>query len=205
VDTLGNDSKRSRLGETSLDRVVGSPLTSEAPRVLKRALGSDARSALLLGCAALLAACGREKAERDAPPTPPAVHSDVATVEKFVSLPGIVAVRWVEEARGASSGRDLAPGPTDLVLTAYVEINAAEWPALEKSLGGARGTSTFRMEESRAELMLPPDVLDRLPRDGNVRVVQVTDYDIAAIRTGTRAGHTARRIGSGLLMSFTTM
>lgn len=162
-------------------------------------------AARLASLALLLCGCARHAAGDRLPPPTPVLHTDVATVEQFVSLPGVVAVRWVEEPVVRPDSRTLVPGPADFVLTAYVELDPAVWPALEKALGGAKGSATVRMKESWAELILTPRALEQLPREGDARVVTVTDYDIRALRTGTRQGSTGQRVGSGLLMSFSTM
>jgi hypothetical protein len=154
---------------------------------------------------ALLLACTRGEAEGRGPPSEPVVHTDVATVEKLVSLPGIVAVRWIEEPVVPVDRRALVPGPTDYVLTAYVELDPRVWPALEEKLGGARESAAIRIAESRAALVFPPSVLEQLPRDGDSWVVGTAEYDIRPVRRGTRHGEKARRVGSGLLMSFSTM
>jgi len=162
--------------------------------------------ARLVPLLAMIASCSRAESGNRVAAKAPVVHTDAATVEKYVSLPGIVAVRWVEEPVVPSDPRTLVPGPIDYGLTAYVELDPSVWPALEKQLGGPKGAPTERpMEESWAALILTPDVLEQLPRDGGSRIVTMTEYDIRSRRRGTRHGDTAHRIGSGLLMSFSTM
>jgi hypothetical protein len=155
---------------------------------------------------AMIVSCSRTESGSGVTAKAPVVHTDAATVEKYVSLPGIVAVRWLEEPVVPSDTRTLVPGPSDYGLTAYVELDPSVWPALEKQLGGPKGPPTERpMKESWAVLILTAHVLEQLPRDGGSRIVTMTEYDIRSVRRGTRHGDTARRIGPGLLMSFSTM
>jgi hypothetical protein len=159
-------------------------------------------AALALG---LLAACDKPESSRPPAPTAPVVHTDVATVQQFVALPGITAARWIEEPRVPVDPRTSVPGPTDYALSAYVEVDASAWPALETTLGGPTGTTTLRISERRAALLFPPSVLATRPRKGDEVVITASDYNIAPLRRGARQGEVARRVGAGLLMTFFTM
>lgn len=135
----------------------------------------------------------------------PVVHTDPEPVARYVALPGVVAVRWVERPRVPRAARDPFPiGPTDLVMTAFVELDPSVWPALDRALGGPLEARTERLDDAWAAAMLPPATLARLPRGDYVRIADERRYDIRSIRKGTRDGDTAWRIGDGLLMSFST-
>ena len=65
----------------------------------------------------LIAACD------PVPPKEVAVHTDPAPVaEDFPEVGEIVSASWVEERMGAAEGRDAAPGPSDLRLSALVKL-----------------------------------------------------------------------------------
>jgi hypothetical protein len=135
------------------------------------------------------------------------VHTDVATVQRFVSLPGIVAVRWEQEMFNPNTGSSrLLPDRLGATTTIYAELAPSVWPALEEKLGAGKKV-VFPLEESRAKLVLPPEVVAGLPHDGNSRVVEGIEYDIEPLRAehNVLTHGTAVRIGSGLLMSFTKM
>jgi hypothetical protein len=161
----------------------------------------------------LFFACSRPEPEGRETPTAPVVHTDIATVERFVSLPGVTAVRWMETPAGAPGSR-WVPGPTDSVLTAYVELAPDAWPLLERFRPSSPGDAssaqdplsvapTFRIDAPLA--VLPPQVAKELPREGLKLVVTAPDYDIRPLRHGPRTGDGAWRVGPGLLMFFSTM
>ncbi|MFE6613062.1 hypothetical protein [Amycolatopsis sp. NPDC057786] len=66
----------------------------------------------------LIAACSSPP-----PPAEMAVRTDSAPVaEDFPEVGEIVSASWVEERMGATEGRDAAPGPSDLRLSALVKL-----------------------------------------------------------------------------------
>ncbi|MBE1579188.1 hypothetical protein ACFORH_27785 [Amycolatopsis roodepoortensis] len=79
-------------------------------RTLGKTLGITAAIVLIAACDPV-------------PPKETAVHTDPAPVaEDFPEVGEIVAASWVEERMGASEGRDAAPGPSDLRLSALVKL-----------------------------------------------------------------------------------
>ncbi|MGY6655094.1 hypothetical protein ACXIZN_23300 [Amycolatopsis sp. TRM77291] len=89
-------------------------------RTLGKTLGITAAVVLIAACDPV-------------PPKETAVHTDPAPVaEDFPEVGEIVAASWVEERMGASEGRDAAPGPSDLRLSALVKLRRE---AVTKVLG----------------------------------------------------------------------
>ena len=80
------------------------------------------------GFLVLIGPWARSLPERDEP----VVHTYPAPVTQYVSLPGILAVRWVERPRVPRNPRDPFPiGPADMVMTAFVELEPSVWPGLD--------------------------------------------------------------------------
>lgn len=160
-----------------------------------------AASVVGLGLWALVGPWERSLPEGDEP----VVHTDPAPVTQYVSLPGILAVRWVERPRVPRNPRDPFPiGPTDMVMTAFVELEPRVWPGLDQVLGGPLESRTERIDEEWAASMLTPGVRTGLRREGSAWIAEERRYDIRRIRHGSRTGDVAWRIGDGLLMRFAT-
>ncbi|MGH7439405.1 MAG: hypothetical protein ACRENE_27265 [Polyangiaceae bacterium] len=155
-----------------------------------------------LALAAAFYGCSRG-APQQIKPAKAVVSTDASVVARYVALPGVQSVRWIEEVPAPDAPRG-APGPHDLVLTAYAELDPAVWASLDAQLGGALGSRTEHMTEDYAEQILTPHALAQLPREGDGRRVEAKEYDITPLRRGPRFGDRGWRIGDGLLMSFTT-
>ena len=153
------------------------------------------------GFLVLIGPWARSLPERDEP----VVHTDPAPVTQYVSLPGILAVRWVERPRVPRNPRDPFPiGPADTVMTAFVELEPSVWPGLDRVLGGPLESRTERIDEEWAASMLTPGARTGLRREGSAWVAEERSYDIRRLRNGSRTGDVAWRIGDGSLMRFAT-
>jgi hypothetical protein len=122
---------------------------------------------------AALAACGPRaptggEAKRSvAKPAPVQVRTDLDGLARWLELPpGARAARWTVRARGVADPE--VPGPTDTILTAYVEIDPSRWGEVERAMAPGGG-GTLELEEAVALELVP--LAQRLPTRDGMRVV----------------------------------
>ncbi|WP_394838093.1 hypothetical protein LVJ94_14375 [Pendulispora rubella] len=160
---------------------------------------------LLLALAILSAGCSRDKpASRK--PAPVAVSTDLEKLREIINIPSIPIRngRWVEMPLGQTDEGSLLPGPTDLGLYVYLELDAAGWTELEPITGPAQGTRTIVLRTEIASAILGP-LATELPDAGASRAITGPRYDASKMRRGTYRPGGAIRFHDGLLMTFAAL
>jgi|HubBroStandDraft_6_1064221.scaffolds.fasta_scaffold222340_2 hypothetical protein len=178
-----------------------------------------ARSALCPLClvsALLVPACtfhkGDDETREDAAPSrPPAtvdaaqaapvhavytVHSDVEGLRRYLQLPeGVTHCRWITQAKG-----DAAQGPSDSILTAFVELSPAGWN--ESSCDGGAPGAPRKMEVDAAEArsLLPGRVVVSLAGTaGDKLLVPSTQLAAGCVHAASALDvSSVDRVGNGL-------
>ncbi|WP_394845227.1 hypothetical protein LZC95_50390 [Pendulispora brunnea] len=160
---------------------------------------------LLLATAILSAGCSRDKATIRKP-APVAVSTDLDKLRDIINLPSIPIRngRWVEMPLGQTDEGSLLPGPTDLGLYVYLELDAAGWTELEPIIGPAQGTRTIVLRTEIASAVLGPLVTE-LQDAGASRALTGPKYDASKMRRGTYRPGGAIRFHDGLLMTFAAL
>ena len=154
-----------------------------------------ARLALL----ALLGACSstsspsRTEANK-VPMTSP--KTDLNALARWMTLPpGTRSARWLVRARGVANPS--VPGPTDTVLTAYLEIDPASWAAVEAAMP-AGPVSELEIADELAAALLP--AATSLPERKGARVVAGPSYKLGDLPRSPYVGEVAVRYRDGLVL-----
>jgi hypothetical protein len=127
-----------------------------------------ARSALLV---VALAGCSPRAPTGSEPHKPVSkpvqVRTDLEGLARWLDLPpGARAAHWTVRALGVADPG--VPGPTDTILTAYVEIDPSRWGEVERVMAPG-GVGTLEIEEAVALALVP--LAPRLPGHDGVRVL----------------------------------
>ncbi|WP_394850195.1 hypothetical protein LZC95_22400 [Pendulispora brunnea] len=160
---------------------------------------------LLAALTILSTGCSRDKPP-SRKPAPVLVSTDIEKLREIINVPSIPIRngRWVEMPLGQADESSLLPGPTDLGLYVYLELDAAGWTELEQSIGPAQGTRTIVVRTEIASAILGP-VVTELPDAGAARAVTGPKYDASKMRRGTYRPGGAIRFHDGLLMTFAAL
>lgn len=172
-----------------------------------------AQSTVCFLTALFAAACtfhkGDDGAREDAaPPRPPAtvapgpaspglsVHSDIGGLRHYIELPeGVTHCRWITRAKG-----DGVLGPSDYVLTAFVELSPAGWNELSCDGGPREAAHKMDVDATEARSLLPGNAVVSLATTAGGRLlVPSTPLAAGCIRSALVLNvRSVNRVGDGL-------
>jgi hypothetical protein len=146
-----------------------------------------------LGACSSTASPSRTEANK-APMNSP--RTDLAALARWLTPPpGAKSARWLVRPRGVADPN--VPGPTDTVLTAYIEIDAAKWAELEAVMKRT-GPSELELDEDVASALLPS--AGGLPQRKGLRVVGGPTYQLGELPRSPYVGEVAVRYHDGLVL-----
>lgn len=157
--------------------------------------------------AALLSAalaCNDKAREADVKPITPIIkaHEDVEGLSNYMTPP--VPVRQARRvAVPLSSGRSEI-GPTDLTVYILVHVEESDWPSWLAAFGEPKRRTAYHLPKAVSEALLPPELAAGLPLDDKGRLIDGVFYDPGSMAVSGNRGVLAIRIGSELLLVFTS-
>lgn len=144
---------------------------------------------------------GCDSTSTSTPPAEPVASTDVGKLRQLVTLPpDVTSARWLSRPlRGVITSR--APGPTDSILFAYLELSPNFWTEHGAAFPETNGPEQ-RIDASDAKAVLPASVLRESTLSGDeyhLHCIRVSSESIR--RSSPRTGMTLH-CGTGLLLSF---
>jgi hypothetical protein len=171
---------------------------------MKIGLGGNAARMLMAAFLLTAMACNEKSREPDVKnPTPVVkVHEDAEGATRYVRPPvPILKARRVVVPLG--NGRSDI-GPTDLTAYILVHVEESEWPAWIAAFGEPKRRTAFHIPTVIADALLPADLSATLPLDSDGRLVDGVFYDPDGMAVSGYSGVLAIRLGTELLLVFTS-
>lgn len=129
------------------------------------------------------------------------VFNDVDRLASRIVLPeGVQSAMWTVIALGAEDG--MPPGPTDTRLYAMIKLNDTGWQALASD--NSRSEVEELLPKNIAQAILPSDILQQLPEQGDDLRIQGFEYDAEDFNKGSYRGVYAVRVEDYILVCLQT-
>lgn len=129
------------------------------------------------------------------------VFNDVDRLNSRISLPeGVQSATWTVIALGVADG--MAPGPTDTRLHAMIKLSDVGWQALGSD--DNRSKVEELLPKHIAQAILPSDILQQLPEQGDDLRIEGLAYDAEDFNKGSYRGVYAVRREDYILVCLQT-
>lgn len=150
------------------------------------------------------AACDDKTREAGVKPIAPVlkVHEDAAGIANYMTPP--VPVHKARRVAAPLSGGRSGIGPTDLIVYILVHVEEAEWPSWLAAFGDPKRRTPYHLPKAVSEILLPPALAAGFALDDKGRLVDGVFYDPGTLAVSGYRGVLAIRLGTELLLVFTS-
>jgi hypothetical protein len=172
--------------------------------IMRMRIGRNAGLAILTSLIMTAVACNEKTREEEVKPNAVIImaHEDLEGLSNYVRPPVPILKARRVVAPLANGRSDI--GPTDLTAYILVHVEESDWPAWLAAFGEPKRRTAYHLPTAIAEALLPADLLATLPLDSNGRLIDGVFYDPKDIAVSGNRGILAIRLGTELLLVFTS-